>query len=74
MGLPVVNDEQLERLTEAAHFVAEVVNVSPWVHQPYVGRSAFAHKGGLHIAAVRGGAADVRARRSRRSSATSSAC
>jgi 2-isopropylmalate synthase len=52
MGLPVVTDEQLERLTATAHFVAEVVNVSPWVHQPYVGRSAFAHKGGLHIAAV----------------------
>ena len=52
MGLPVVTDEQLERLTETAHFVAEVVNVSPWAHQPYVGRAAFAHKGGLHIAAV----------------------
>jgi 2-isopropylmalate synthase len=52
MGIPVVTDGQLERLTEAAHFVAEVVNVSPWAHQPYVGRSAFAHKGGLHIAAV----------------------
>ena len=52
MGRPVVSDEQLERLTETAHFVAEVVNVSPWAHQPYVGRAAFAHKGGLHIAAV----------------------
>ena len=52
MGMPVVSDEQLERLTETAHFVAEVVNVSPWAHQPYVGRAAFAHKGGLHIAAV----------------------
>jgi 2-isopropylmalate synthase len=52
MGLPVVTDEQLARLTETAHFVAEVVNVSPWAHQPYVGRAAFAHKGGLHVAAV----------------------
>jgi 2-isopropylmalate synthase len=52
MGLPVVSDEQLERLAETAHFVAEVVNVTPWAHQPYVGRSAFAHKGGLHVAAV----------------------
>ncbi len=52
MGLPVVTDEQLERLTETAHFVAEVVNVTPWAHQPYVGRSAFTHKGGLHVAAV----------------------
>jgi 2-isopropylmalate synthase len=52
MGLPVVNDEQLERLTETANFVAEVVNLAPSAHQPYVGRSAFAHKGGLHVAAV----------------------
>jgi len=52
MGLPVVTDEQLERLTETAHFVAEIVNVTPWAHQPYVGRSAFTHKGGLHVASV----------------------
>jgi 2-isopropylmalate synthase len=52
MGLAVVTDEQLELLTETARFVAEVVNVNPWAHQPYVGRSAFAHKGGLHVAAV----------------------
>ena len=52
MGLPVVSDEQLELLAETAHFVAEVVNVTPWAHQPYVGRSAFTHKGGLHVAAI----------------------
>ena len=52
MGLPVVTDEQLALLTETAHFVAEVTNMTPWAHQPYVGRSAFAHKGGLHVAAV----------------------
>ena len=52
MGLPVISDEQLERLTETSHFVAEITNVTPWSHQPYVGRSAFTHKGGLHVAAV----------------------
>ncbi len=52
MGLPVISDEQLERLTETSHFVAEVANVTPWTHQPYVGRSAFAHKAGLHVAAI----------------------
>ncbi len=52
MGVDVVSDEQLERLTETAHFVAEVVNSAVWSHSPYVGRSAFAHKGGLHVAAV----------------------
>ncbi|HTX69310.1 MAG TPA: citramalate synthase [Thermoleophilia bacterium] len=52
MGYDVLSDEQLERLTETAHFVADVVNASVWAHAPYVGRSAFAHKGGLHVAAV----------------------
>ena len=52
MGYPVVSDEQLARLTETSHFVADVVNAAIWAHAPYVGRSAFAHKGGLHVAAV----------------------
>jgi len=52
MGLPVVSDEQLARLGEAAHFVADVCNAAIWAHQPYVGKAAFAHKGGLHVAAV----------------------
>ncbi len=52
MGHPVMSDEQLARLTETSHFVAEVVNAAVWAHAPYVGRSAFAHKGGMHIAAV----------------------
>ena len=52
MGLPVVGDEQLARLGEAAHFVADVCNAAIWAHQPYVGKAAFAHKGGLHVAAV----------------------
>jgi 2-isopropylmalate synthase len=52
MGFPVVSDAQLERLTETSHFVADVVNAAIWGHAPYVGRSAFAHKGGLHVAAV----------------------
>jgi 2-isopropylmalate synthase len=52
MGVPVVSPEQLERLTETANFVADIVNLSVWAHAPYVGRAAFAHKGGLHVAAV----------------------
>jgi 2-isopropylmalate synthase len=53
MGQRVVSDEQLAGLTAAAHFVDEVLNVSPDVNQPYVGRNAFAHKGGMHVAGVR---------------------
>jgi 2-isopropylmalate synthase len=52
MGYPVVSDEQLARLTETSRFVADTVNAAIWAHAPYVGRSAFAHKGGLHVAAV----------------------
>jgi 2-isopropylmalate synthase len=52
MGIDVVSDEQLQRLTETSHFVADVVNAAVWAHAPYVGRSAFAHKGGMHVAAV----------------------
>ena len=52
MGIPVVTDEQLARLSETAHFVAETANQAIWAHAPYVGRAAFAHKGGLHVAAV----------------------
>ena len=52
MGHRVLGDAQLERLTETAHFVAELANVALGAHAPYVGRSAFAHKGGLHVAAV----------------------
>jgi len=52
MGIPVIGDEQLARLSETAHFVAEICNIAIWAHAPYVGRSAFAHKGGLHVAAV----------------------
>jgi 2-isopropylmalate synthase len=52
MGLDVVSDEQLARLAETAHFVSDVCNISIGAHQPYVGKAAFAHKGGLHVAAV----------------------
>lgn len=52
MGFRCVSDQELARLTETSHFVAELCNVSPDPHQPYVGRNAFAHKGGLHVAAV----------------------
>lgn len=52
MGLDCVSDRRLAELTETSHFVAEVANVSPETHQPYVGENAFAHKGGLHVSAA----------------------
>ena len=44
--------DRLPELTELSRYVAEIVNIAPDDHQPYVGRSAFAHKGGVHGAAV----------------------
>ncbi|MBI5283625.1 MAG: citramalate synthase [Chloroflexi bacterium] len=52
LGMDVVSDDQLAMLTEVSHYVSEVVNMVPDPYQPYVGTSAFTHKGGLHVAAV----------------------
>jgi 2-isopropylmalate synthase len=52
MGVSCLTDEQLATLTEVSHYVSEIVNVPPNSIQPYVGASAFSHKGGLHAAAV----------------------
>jgi 2-isopropylmalate synthase len=53
MGAEVLAPERLERLTETAHFVDELLNRAPNPAQPYVGKHAFAHKAGLHAAGVR---------------------
>ena len=53
MGVEVVEPGQLERLTHLSHIVAELANVAPRDFDPYVGRDAFTHKGGMHADAVR---------------------
>jgi 2-isopropylmalate synthase len=53
MGKPCLPEGHLRTLYEASHFVAEVANLAPDEHLPYVGKSAFAHKGGIHVAAMR---------------------
>jgi len=57
LGRPCVSDTQLAQLTEVAHFVDELLNFTPDPNQAYVGKNAFAHKGGLHVAGVRADAA-----------------
>jgi 2-isopropylmalate synthase len=52
MGHGCVADDQLGRLTELSRAVSEIANLNPDAHAPYVGVSAFAHKGGVHVAAV----------------------
>ncbi len=51
-GIDCVTDEQLARLTEISYFVTETANLSPNLHQPFVGGSAFTHKAGLHVSAL----------------------
>jgi 2-isopropylmalate synthase len=53
MGLSCLPQGNLRRLTETAAFVAEVANLRCFKRQPYTGQSAFTHKGGVHVAAVR---------------------
>jgi 2-isopropylmalate synthase len=53
MGHECVTDEQLASLTPTAHLIDELCNVTPDPNQPYVGRNAFAHKAGMHVAGVR---------------------
>ncbi|YAF96741.1 MAG: citramalate synthase [Nodularia sp. CChRGM 3473] len=52
LGYSCITEHQLNQLTEASRFVSEVVNLAPDEHAPFVGRSAFAHKGGIHVSAV----------------------
>lgn len=52
LGIDSISDERLKNLTHLAHFVSEISNMRCKNDQPYVGDSAFAHKGGVHINAV----------------------
>ncbi|MGH2519070.1 MAG: citramalate synthase, partial [Chloroflexota bacterium] len=52
LGHSIVSDSQLASLTEVARSIAEIANLPPDAHLPYVGRSAFAHKAGLHVSAI----------------------
>lgn len=52
MGHSTIGKERLANLTAAARFIAELANLPLRGDQPYVGHSAFAHKGGVHVSAV----------------------
>ncbi len=52
MGYECLGSDGLRSLTQTSRFISEIVNLAPDDHAPYVGRSAFAHKGGIHISAV----------------------
>lgn len=52
LGIECIPAEKLEGLTEASRYVSEIANLNPPSSQPYVGNSAFAHKGGVHVSAL----------------------
>jgi len=52
LGMRTIGKENLKHLTDAAHYISEVANLQPRSDLPYVGKSAFAHKGGIHVSAV----------------------
>ncbi|WP_415951570.1 citramalate synthase [Streptomyces sp. KLOTTS4A1] len=52
-GKRVLPEDSLKEMTRISHAIAEVVNLTPSTHQPYVGVSAFAHKAGLHASAIK---------------------
>ncbi|MGF1536823.1 MAG: citramalate synthase [Elainellaceae cyanobacterium] len=52
LGYACVPEPQLQQLTDVSRFVSEVANLAPDDHAPFVGLSAFAHKGGIHVSAV----------------------
>ena len=53
MGINCISNEALKNLTEVSHYIHEMANLPSKNEQPFVGRSAFSHKGGIHISAMR---------------------
>lgn len=53
MGFEVLKPEKIKMLTETSRFLFEIANLPAVTNMPYVGESAFAHKGGLHVDALR---------------------
>lgn len=52
MGYECIEPENVRRLTEISRYVSEVANVPPLNQRPFVGKSAFAHKAGVHVSAI----------------------
>lgn len=52
LGFKCLEPEELTKLTQNSRLISEIVNLAPDDHAPFVGRSAFAHKGGIHVSAV----------------------
>lgn len=52
MDIQTIGSNNLKKLLQVSHFVSETANLRPFMRQPFVGASAFAHKGGIHVSAI----------------------
>ncbi|MCL4475485.1 MAG: citramalate synthase [Nitrospirae bacterium] len=52
LGLNAITDDQIRRLRDVSRYVNEIANLRHFKRQPFVGDSAFAHKGGIHVSAI----------------------
>jgi len=52
LGMKCISENNMKKLTQISRSIAEIVNITPNQLQPFVGYSAFAHKGGIHVSAV----------------------
>ncbi len=52
LGYTCIEEDRLTKLSPASRLISEIVNLAPDDHAPFVGKSAFAHKGGIHVSAV----------------------
>ena len=52
MGLKILPSKKIKGLRNLSHSIREFANLDEWKYQPFVGKSAFAHKGGIHVSAV----------------------
>ena len=52
MGYPCLSAENLKKLKKVSRFVSETANITPQANRPFVGKSAFCHKGGIHVSAI----------------------
>ncbi|MCD6225424.1 MAG: citramalate synthase [Deltaproteobacteria bacterium] len=52
MGLPSLSGENIKKLKTLSRFISDTANMTPLNNRPFVGKSAFAHKGGIHVSAI----------------------
>lgn len=52
LGIDCISENEIKKLYEVSHFIHELTNLPPLKNHPFIGESAFAHKGGLHVSAV----------------------